>query len=331
MKGEDTTVALTDRPQKVGPPDGSSGQTPPSSVPRPYNWRATVGLIVAIVVVAGAMGVFMRVIPTPFTQPTPTSAPTVRPTAQPAVAAAPATLAPRSAPLAAPTFAPTDFARNQPGTVAPAAQPATPPGAPATVGLVIGPLAAPTAPPTDSVQSQPATVAPATQPTHAPTTVPQPTPAPASATTVQPATEPTVEPTSQATAAPTVDPALAAEILPAYQHYWEIRDEALATLDGTRLSEVMYGIELVAAQTYIDQLRGQGKAVDGSEDHSITIVSAIPDDAVIHDVVVDHSVFVDPTTREPLPPDQQSKPDTEIDATYHLRNIDGVWKVVEEG
>ena len=211
------------------------------------------------------------------------------------------------------------------------AQPTTPPGAPATLGLVIGPLTAPTAPPTDSVQSQPATVAPATQPTHAPTTVPQPTPAPASATTVQPATEPTVEPTSQATAAPTVDPALAAEILPAYQHYWGIRDNALANLDGTHLSEVMDGIELVAAQTYIDQLLSQGKAVDGSEDHSITIVSATPDDAVIHDFVVDHSVFVDPTTREPLPPEQQAKPDTEIDATYHLRNIDRVWKVVEEG
>ena len=39
--------------------------------PRPYNWRATVGRIVGIVVVAGAMGVFMRVIPTPFTSPRP--------------------------------------------------------------------------------------------------------------------------------------------------------------------------------------------------------------------------------------------------------------------
>jgi hypothetical protein len=49
-------VALTDRP------DGSNGQRPLSPAPRPYNWRATVGLIVGIVVVAGAMGVFMGVI-----------------------------------------------------------------------------------------------------------------------------------------------------------------------------------------------------------------------------------------------------------------------------
>ncbi len=93
----------------------------------------------------------------------------------------------------------------------------------------------------------------------------------------------------------------------------------------------MDGIELVAAQTYIDELRNQGKAGVAREDHSITIVSATPEDAVIYDRMVDHSVFVDPTTRELLPPDKQATPDTEIDGTYHLRKIDGVWKVVEEG
>jgi hypothetical protein len=128
-----------------------------------------------------------------------------------------------------------------------------------------------------------------------------------------------------------VDPALQAEILDAYDRFWQVSDDALATLDGSHLSEVMDGIELVAAETYIDQLRSQGRAAVGSEDHSITIVSATPEDAVIHDKVVDHGVFVDPTTREPLPPEQQAKPDTEIDATYHLRKIDDVWKVVDEG
>jgi hypothetical protein len=208
--------------------------------------------------------------------------------------------------------------RNQPATVAPAAQPTAPSGAPATVGLAIGPLTEPTAPPTDSVGSQPATVAPATQPTPAPATV-------------QPTIAPTAEPTTQATPEPTVDPALAAEILPAYQQYWQVRDDALATLDGSHLSEVMDGIELVAAQTYLDQLRSQNKAGIGTEDHSITVLSATPEEAVIHDKVVDHGIFVDPTTREPLPPDQQAKPDTEIDGTYQLHKIDGVWKVVEEG
>jgi len=318
-------VALTDRPQKVGPPDGSNGQRPLSPAPRPYNWRATVGLIVGIVVVAGAMGVFMRVIPTPFTQPAPTSAPSVRPTAQPAAAP----IAPTTAPVAAPTPAATDFVRNQPATVAPAAQPTAPAGAPATVGLVIGPLTAPTAQPTDSEQSQPATVAPATQPTPASTTVPQPTPVP----TAVPATEPTAAPTliDQPATAAAVDPALQAAILDAYDRYWQVRDDALATLDGSHLDEVMSGEELVAAETYLDQLRSQGRAGRPNVEHSITLVSATSDAAEIQDRIIDRGFFVDATTQEPLPPDQQAaQPETEIVGTYLLRNIDGVWKVTAE-
>jgi hypothetical protein len=60
-------------------------------------------------------------------------------------------------------------------------------------------------------------------------------------------------------------------------------------------------------------------------------VSATSDDAVIHDHIVDHSIFVDSTTREPLPADQQPNPNAEIDGTYYLRKVDGVWKVVGGG
>jgi len=148
--------------------------------------------------------------------------------------------------------------------------------------------------------------------------VPQSTPAPAGAAT------------TQATAAPTVDTALAAEIRPAYQHYWEVLDDALATLDDSKLSGAMDGPALIAAQTYVNQLRDQNKAGVGPADHSITLVSATPEDAVIHDHVVDHSVFVDPATREPLPPDEQGA-NTETDDTYYLRKVDGVWKVVGAG
>jgi hypothetical protein len=120
--------------------------------------------------------------------------------------------------------------------------------------------------------------------------------------------------------------------LPAYQHYWEVRDEAFANLDGSQLSDVMAGVELVAAQTYIQQLQDQGRAAVGPEDHSVTITSATSDQAVIHDDVVDRSVFVDPTTKQPLPADQQSATPTPlISGDYNLRKIDGVWKVVSEG
>jgi len=120
--------------------------------------------------------------------------------------------------------------------------------------------------------------------------------------------------------------------LPAYQHYWEVLDDALATLDGSKLSEVMDGPELVAAQAYLDQLKSENKASAGAADHEITLVSATSEDAVIYDKLVDHSVFVDPTTREPLPPEQQgSGPDPAVPSYYYLRQVDGIWKVVGQG
>jgi len=262
----------------------SSTQTKPTAAPAPsgpppYNWRATLWLLVGMLVVIGAMGVFMRVIPTPWTQPSPTVAPTVSPT-QPAIATAPAIVAPTTAPVAAPTAAP--------------------------------PVA---------TQTQPATVAPAIQPTVRPTSAP----------TAQPTNAAVIRPTAQATAASAVDPALEAEILVAYGRYSQIVDDAFATLDGSHLSEVMDGTQLVAARTYLEQLRSEGKAAVGPTDHSISVLSATSEDAVIHDRLIDHGVFVDPITREPLPSDQQaSKPYTEIEATYYLRKVNGVWKVVGE-
>jgi len=128
-----------------------------------------------------------------------------------------------------------------------------------------------------------------------------------------------------------VDPALQAEILDAYDRYWQVRDDALATLDGSHLDEVMYGEELLAAETYLDQLRSQGRAGRPNVEHSITLVSASSGAAEIQDRIIDRGFFVDTATQEPLPPDQQAaQPETEIVGTYLLRNIDGVWKVTAE-
>ena len=94
----------------------------------------------------------------------------------------------------------------------------------------------------------------------------------------------------------------------------------------------MDGIELVAAQTYLGQLRSQGRAVRPDVQHSVQLVRATPDEAEIHDELLDRGIFIDPITQEPLPPDQQAaSPETKIQSDYILRKIDGVWKVVEEG
>jgi hypothetical protein len=184
---------------------------------------------------------------------------------------------------------------------------------PATAAATRAPAVAPTLVPTASARTQPATNAAGSQPTTLPTGAP----------TASSAEEPTIT--------PTIDPALQEKILAAYSKYWQVSDDAFSTLDTSHLSEVMDGSELVATQKYVDQLRSQGKAGVGPADHTITVISATPDDAVIHDRIVDHSVFVDPTTREPLPPDQQAaNPDAEIDGYYVMHNFDGTWKVIRE-
>jgi hypothetical protein len=301
-------LALTDRPQKVGPPPGSNGQSPLAPAPRPYNWRATAGLILGIVVVAGAMGVFMRVIPTPFTQPTPTSAPTARPIAQPAGAPAPATFAPTTAPLAAPTLAPTDSARNQPATVAPAAQPTS------------APITAPTAAP----QPTPVhTVVPTTQPTTAPTA------APASAPTLATGAVPTGGVTTPIMTTDTsVTPALQDEISQAYAHYWDVTAEAFWSLDDSQLSSVTADNELAGALKTMDELRAEGRAGATLVTHNAVIVKATQGEAQIFDNIADRSFYVDPVTKQPLNVPSDPKP---LTGFYFLHKIDGSWKVVDEG
>jgi hypothetical protein len=270
---------------------------PPSGPPQPptYNWKATLWLVVGVLVVIGAMGVFMRVIPTPFTQPAPTTVPTQRPPSQPAVTPQPtATNAP------APTSAPTPLV--------------------ITIGA---------ATPTAGQETQPAGGAPASEPTPLPTTAIQVQPT--AATVTAPTVPPTPELSSQATSAPAIDPALQAEVLDAYSRYWQIEAEALLNLDSSNLDQVMYGQELLATEAYIEQLRGQAKAGRTDVEHSIQLIEATPDEAEILDRLIDRSVFVDPTTKEPLPPEQQaSKPQAEVPTTYYLRKIDGIWKVTNE-
>jgi len=309
MRGEETSVALTDRPQNVGPPAGSNGQDPPSPAPRPYNWRATVGLIVGIVVVAGAMGVFMRVIPTPFTQPAPTSAPTARPTAQPAAA---------PVPVVAPTPAATDFVRNQPARVAPAVQPTS----------------APTMAPTAASQPAPApTAGPTTRPTAAPSPIEQPTVAATMASVTAPTLAPDAAPMGAVTTPITstdtsVTPALQDEISKAYARYWDVSAEAFWSLDDSQLSSVMADNELAGALKTMDDLRTEGRAGATLVTHNAVIVKATEDEAQIFDNVADRSFYVDPATKKQLNVPSEAE---NLTGFYFLRKIDGVWKVVDEG
>jgi len=135
---------------------------------------------------------------------------------------------------------------------------------------------------------------------------------------------PSATPTTVATPRETLSADLVAEIDAAYQHYWQIRAEALFDLDSSRLSEVMTGEHLAAIAKLIDELRAEGHALLTEIDHRYVIVSASANDAAIADTYTDSTVYVDSTTHEALSQPANDK----LQEQYQLTRIDGSWRVV---
>jgi hypothetical protein len=148
-----------------------------------------------------------------------------------------------------------------------------------------------------------------------------------------------VSPTEPATAVATpvvspVDPATDQEVSDAYLHYFDVTGQALLNNDPTGLDAVAAGPPLDGLKQSIAQQQAAGKALETDVVHHYNVVhiQGEPDDEVS---VVDHykdlSYWVDPTTHEALagqsiPSSEADAP--EVDAVYHLRQVDGVWKVV---
>lgn len=190
-----------------------------------------------------------------------------------------------------------------------------------------------------------ATAAPTPQPTVAPTAAPPATSAPAAA----PVSAVTVAPTAvlaaggqattsaAATAVPTVPPpgptpppALAEEVLAAYQRFWQVKTDALLNLDGSNLDEVAIDSALTGIRGEIEQDRAVGRAVLTDVQHNSVPYWVQGDDAAVVDIFRDSSIYVDPTTHEPLP--GEVHPTTPAEApefkqVYRLRRVDGTWKV----
>ena len=118
---------------------------------------------------------------------------------------------------------------------------------------------------------------------------------------------------------------LVPEVVTFYLRFWEMRAQALRTLDAALLSDIMAGSALEADQARIEQLRSLGVAVKVQGEHTITIFRLTPDYVVLVDQFADRSIFIDPSTGREVPgvvPAVQK-------LVYVLRKIDGVWKVVE--
>jgi hypothetical protein len=186
-------------------------------------------------------------------------------------------------------------------------------------------------PPTPIALAAPPASTPAPAATPAPTAAPKPlvlaTEPPATATVLPETavpTPPVTTPTIVATARPTVSPELAAEISEAYQHYWQVRAEALRDLDASLLPAVMAGEHLAAVQDRISELRAEGHAIETDVDHNYVVFEASTEDAKVADSYADDSVYVDLQTHARL----TTPTGVKLNEVYIMTKTDGIWRVV---
>ncbi len=100
-------------------------------------------------------------------------------------------------------------------------------------------------------------------------------------------------------------------------------------LDPAPLDAVATGDELLALRRDVEQLRARGRAIRAEVQHQYTVVRVDGDEAQVADRLRDFSIYVDATTREPLPgqvrPSEADAPQSTI--LYFLRKENGDWKV----
>jgi hypothetical protein len=136
---------------------------------------------------------------------------------------------------------------------------------------------------------------------------------------------PTPQPNSWWELQQPVEASTRAELLQAYNQFWQVRAQALYELDSTQLGQVTAGPALEGEQRAIEQLKEKNQAQQVSVEHNPRILYASTDDAAIEDQYLSRSVLVDAESKQPLEP----TPASTWRLAYRLRKIDGIWKVVD--
>jgi len=125
------------------------------------------------------------------------------------------------------------------------------------------------------------------------------------------------------------DQSRVAEVRVAYLHAWEVWAEACLTLDPAPLEGVFAQPELDRARSYVRQLRASGRALRLDAAHRVTVLELDGDTALVLDELTDRSVYVDPTTRLPLPPGAQPTPAGTERLQCRLQRTETGWRVVD--
>ena len=116
-----------------------------------------------------------------------------------------------------------------------------------------------------------------------------------------------------------------AQVEQAYLDHWEVYADALLTLDGSRLSDVLAGAALREVGKQVEDLieANQPARVRIEHRYRITIIDATT--ATVEDRYINHTVRLDPETMEPIEDD----PNQRVHKSYTLKKVDDVWKVTD--
>lgn len=117
-----------------------------------------------------------------------------------------------------------------------------------------------------------------------------------------------------------------AEVEAAYLRSWEVFAKAALELDPAGLEAAYSGPALKVVEANIERLKKEGTPARFDVEHDYQIeVDEETDLAQVTDAYVNHSVLLDPSTREPSEPD----PNEVVTEIYLMQRIEGTWKVID--
>lgn len=115
------------------------------------------------------------------------------------------------------------------------------------------------------------------------------------------------------------------EIEQAYLKYWQVYSDAVLNLDTSHLHEVLAGPALQWVTDEVNGLKAQGHPAKIDVQHAYGFSRVTETSATVVDQYVSRSVYLDPTTRQPLP---RAGSPTRVLQSFDFQKINGVWKIV---
>lgn len=131
--------------------------------------------------------------------------------------------------------------------------------------------------------------------------------------------------TTTSEAIPAASPLSSAEheVEAAYLRSWDVYTDAMLRLDPSRLEEAYSGSALEVRKAEIADLAKLQTPVRVRVDHDYEVVLVNADTAFVLETYLNHSVYLDGATMQPIEPD----PNNVLEREYVLRKEPGGWRV----